>query len=288
MKIVNIIGGLGNQMFEYALYLALKNEFPEEKVKIDASYMKSYNIHNGLELNRVFGVELPQASLRELVRVTRPVYNYKLWRVIRKYLPIPKTECRETIDYTFNETVFTKGNRYYDGYWQNYRYFEKYMPLIQSVYSFKLPQNERTKVLIPAIEEDSVSVHVRRGDYLKASNYAGLCNLDYYKTAINYIKSRVDAPHFYVFSDDIEWSKTNIIPLFGECKYTIVDWNKKNDSPLDMQLMSLCHHNIIANSSFSWWAAVLNKHDDKIVCAPEKWTNTKVNFKIQMPDWKLF
>lgn len=290
MKIVKILGGLGNQMFQYALFVALRNKFPNEKIYVDASYFNTYHVHNGLELNRIFGINLPQASFLDRLKVTYPVHWFKLSRVIRKVFPKRSTECIEAKDYTFNADVFTTESRYYDGYWQNYKYFESYIDEVRLGFKFKMPLNTKTKNLLERLRGDknSVSIHVRRGDYLKAQNYTGLCNLDYYKKAIKYIMQEIKCPVFYIFSDDIEWCKNNIAPLIQDSEYIFVDWNRESESPLDMLLMSNCHHNIIANSSFSWWAACLNTNSDKITIAPEKWTNTKVNCKFQMPDWILF
>lgn len=289
MKIVKIIGGLGNQMFQYALYLSLKEKFPEEEVLVDTSYFATYHVHTGLELERVFGIDLHQASFGQLLKVTIPVKNYKLSRIIRKCLPKRSTECREATDYTFNQSVFEAGNKYYDGYWQNYLYFKEVVNEVRDVFQFRLPLSNQNKLLVEKINADAaaVSIHIRRGDYLKVKNYAGLCNLDYYKAAVAHIKNNVSEPHFFLFSDDVEWCKENIVNLLGP-NVTIVDWNKGKDSPIDMLLMSRCKHNIIANSSFSWWAAFLNSNEGKIVCAPQKWTNTKVNCRFQLPDWILF
>lgn len=90
MKIVNVIGGLGNQMFQYALFIALKNRFPYEEILLDASLMSSYGIHNGLELTRVFGLEIPQASFRQLLKLTYPAYNYRISRYLTSFFPYGK------------------------------------------------------------------------------------------------------------------------------------------------------------------------------------------------------
>lgn len=290
MKIVRIIGGLGNQMFQYALFTALKDKFPDEEILLDYSLMSSYGVHNGLELDRVFGIDLPQASFMQLLKVTRPVYNYKLARLIEKTLPNRKSELLEAKDYTFRDEVFTHGDRYYLGYWQNYKYFIDSREAIQNVFNFQLKPNKATSDILERLHADtnSISVHVRRGDYLKAPNYAGLCGIDYYRQAISHMRKSVAKPTFYLLSDDIPWCIENIVPLFGESPYVVIDFNRGSDSPLDMQIMSSCHHNIIANSSFSWWGAFLNRHGDQIVCAPKKWTNTKVNCKFQLPEWELF
>lgn len=289
MKIVKILGGLGNQMFQYALFVALQKEFPQEQVLVDCSYFKTYHVHTGLELNRVFGVELPQASFHQLLKVTWPVKSFKLSRAMRKILPPRKTECLEAKDYTYNAHVFDCGNMYYDGYWQNYKYFDKYRDKILQLFQFKLKLNECSSNILPELAaKNSVSIHVRRGDYLKAKNYAGLCGLEYYKMAIEYINRNVQDAAFYIFSDDMEWCREKISPMLAGHKFTYIDWNKGADSPIDMMLMSQCSHNIIANSSFSWWAAYLNDNTGKIICAPKKWTNTPVNCQFQMPTWVLF
>ena len=289
MKIVKILGGLGNQMFQYALYVALQHRFSNEQLLVDYSYFKTYHVHTGLELNRVFGLELPQASFMQLLKVTWPVKSFVVSRVIRKLIPPRHTECIEYKDYTFNSHVFNEGNKYYDGYWQNYNYFDDYREELLALFQFKLVPNAQSAAILPELAtSNSISLHVRRGDYLKAKNYAGLCGVDYYRAAIGYMNSQVSDAHYYIFSDDIDWCKQEIAPMLSGYAITYVDWNKGSDSPLDMMLMSRCSHNIIANSSFSWWAAYLNKNPHKIVCAPEKWTNTKVNCRFQLPDWILF
>lgn len=290
MKIIKILGGLGNQMFQYALFIALSERYPNERVVTDTSYFSTYHVHNGLELERVFNLKLPQASFWELLKLTYPVKWFKLSRAIRKFGPKRQTECIEAKDYTFNNDVFTSESRYYDGYWQNYKYFEQYIDVIRDKFKFALPINAKTQTLLRELnsKENIVSIHIRRGDYLKAPNYAGLCGIEYYERAISFIKSKINPSKFLIFSDDISWCKKNIPNLLGDIPYEFVDWNKGEDSPLDMLLMSNCNHNIIANSSFSWWSACLNSHANKIICAPKKWTNTKVNCKFQMPDWVLF
>lgn len=119
--------------------------------------------------------------------------------------------------------------------------------------------------------ENSVSVHIRRGDYLlrKHSKIHGLCSLEYYLQAIQFIKSKSKDPVFYFFSDDIPWAREN----FCNPSYKFVDCNSGSNSCLDLYLMSQCKHNIIANSTFSWWGAWLNRNKEKIVVAPSVWFN---------------
>ncbi len=289
MKIVRIIGGLGNQMFQYALFLALKKRFPDEEMRVDASLMSSYRVHNGLELERVFQLSLPQASFRELMSLTRPMYNYRMARIVDKFLPPRRTELIDISSDHLMDDIFSTGDCYYKGYWLDYRYSKDITDLLQETYDFKLPFNEATEGMLHIIRKcnNAVGIHVRRGDYLKAKNYAGLCGLDYYEAALKYFMTRFKDPTFFIFSDDIGWCMENIVPLLFGCDYHIIDFNKGIDSPLDMMLMSECNHNIIANSSFSWWGAVLNKNPDKIVCAPRKWTNNESYCRFQLPQWIL-
>ncbi len=291
MKVVRILGGLGNQMFQYALFLALKKAFPQEKILVDTSVFSSYKVHNGLELKKIFGLSLPQASVEQLKKLCWYTSNYTLKRIIKKLKLRKKSECFEAADYTFNSTVLTAdGDRIFDGYWQNHLYFKDVFNEIKATYRFPDFTDSNNLETTEEIRRSdaSVSIHIRRGDYLKAPNYAGLCGIEYYRKAIGYILQNRRSPHFFIFSDDMDYCRENIVPLLGGNQVTCVDFNRGDDSFKDMQLMAMCQDNIIANSSFSWWAAFLNPHENKIVCAPEKWTNTKINCKIQMPEWLLF
>jgi hypothetical protein len=290
MKIVKLIGGIGNQMFQYALYESLKYTFPREEIMLDYRLFNSYKRHNGLELERVFGLNLPQASFRELLKVTRPVPYYNISRIIRKILPARKTECLEEKDYTFKENVLIqKGNFFFDGYWQNYHYFQHIEGVLHNKFIFQPELSKQNKEIVEIINKsDSVGIHIRRGDFLKSKLYFGICDINYYRNSISYIKKRINNPVFFIFSDDINWCRNNIDPLIDGQNPIYVDWNIGSLSFVDMQLMSLCKYNIIANSSFSWWAAWLNQYSNKIIIAPKKWINADVNCKFQMPDWILF
>lgn len=290
MKIVNIIGGLGNQMFQYALARNLEKRFGEP-VYVDTSLFDTYNVHNGLEIERVFGIRLNRATPHDIRKLTRHTHHYTLWRLYRKFLPDRGTVYREPANGAFNENIFTLDtNRYYDGYWQNHRYFDDCATEIRQIYRFALPLDEKNKQIAKEIttEENSVSIHIRRGDYLKHSIYAGICTIEYYQRAVEYIKQHIKGSlHFYIFSDDIAWCKVHIGTILGESSHTYIDWNHGPDSYKDMQLMALCRHNIIANSSFSWWAAWLNEHHNNIVIAPSRWQQTDNVNQIQMPQWTL-
>lgn len=287
MKIVNIQGGLGNQMFQYAFYLALQEVCKNEIVKVDVSYIATYGRHNGLELERVFGIKLDRAIFKDLIKVTYPVYNYQLHRILRKIIPLRKSEVLDKWENL--DSLFERGDKYFDGYWQNYRLFHPIIEQkVRDVFKIILPLGEQNLEFLSKTEKkNTVSIHIRRGDYLKEPLYLGICDLDYYKTAINHMKRNVESPIFVVFSNDIDWCKCNIVPLFEGSSYFIIDWNSGVNSAIDLYLMSKCKHNIIANSSFSWWGAYLNENENKIVCSPKKWANTSNPQYRQLSDWFL-
>lgn len=289
MKIVKFVGGLGNQMFIYAFTVALRETFKQE-ILVDTHYYKSFKFHQGLEISKVFGVELKEAKVRDILKLAWYFPNYWIDFHLLKYLPRRKTMQCELPKGEYNDAIFQDASsKYYDGFWQNCEFFNKYKDIIVRELEFKPELTGQNKEVIAQIlgNENSVGIHVRRGDYLKNWRYKGLCGLEYYANAIGYIQSRVKNPVYYLFSDDIEYLEQNICPLLNGAKYKVVNWNRGADSYIDMQLMSSCKNLIIANSSFSWWAAYLNKRTS-IVIAPEKWSNFQVNYRRQAPGWLLF
>lgn len=275
MKIVNILGGLGNQMFVYAMYLALKEAHPDEEVYICKRSYNGYPLHNGYELGNVFGADAPEASLWQLVKIAYPYWNYRTWQLMRHFFPKRSCMLSGTEDIPFDyENVTRKEDGFYDGYWQNENNFLPIRDKILEVFSFPQFNDKRNIELAELItNKRAVSCHVRRGDYLKDPLY-GVCTSEYYVKAIDEINRKVSPDLYCVFSDDVKWCKENLGEIIGKDKEIVfVDWNKGENSFRDMQLMSLCNHNIIANSSFSWWGAWLNNHDDKVVVAPNIWMN---------------
>lgn len=291
MKIVKILGGLGNQMFQYAFLLALRESSGDE-VLMDTSVFDTYKLHNGFELERVFNISARKATKEELKRLTRYTTSYFLSRIYNKLLPPLKTEFREKYFYQYYpEALICSKDKYYEGYWQNHQYFQEVKSRIFKDFDFRNPMDERNASLCREIKENpiSVSLHIRRGDYLNNKLYRNLCGLDYYKAAIDYVLRKYgNNVNFYLFSNDIGWCKENILPIISSNRIVIVDWNKGADSYKDMMLMSSCNINIIANSSFSWWAAYLNRNENKEICSPKKWVNLPMEFSIQMLDWTLF
>lgn len=288
MKIVNIMGGLGNQMFQYAYAVTLKEKYPTEQVLIDIHHYKynGYKIHQGFEINKIFpNASLPTASRKDVARLSYYVPNFWLSRIIRKVFPVRKTEYIQRYHYKYYpEAVDISGDMYYDGYWQSFKYFSNYKEVLYKVFAHDMP-NDYNKRMISELEGcNSVGMHVRRGDYKTSPQFYGICNLDYYKKAIETIKSKVEQPHYYIFSDDTDWCKDNISPLLKGAEVTFVTDNKGANSCWDMFLMTHCKHLIIANSSFSWWGAFLNNNGGTIV-SPSHWVNRNEEQETPADDW---
>jgi hypothetical protein len=286
MVITNICGGLGNQMFQYAIgrATALRLNMP---LKVDVSSFSIRKIHQGFELTRVFscapevvGVEDMRAVLgwQTSLVVRRLVLRRQMATFRRKEFVV------EPYFHFWKEILNVSGNCYLQGYWQSEKYFSEAATKIRKDFVFCKPLENQSLNLARQISKvNSVSLHVRRGDYANnplTTSVHGLCSLDYYMAAIKYITERVQEPRFFIFSDDIEWVKNNL-KLSWPCEY--VDCNRKDQSYNDMRLMSMCKHNIIANSSFSWWGAWLNPNLYKIVIAPNKWFANEINTQDLIP-----
>ncbi len=282
MKIVKLLGGLGNQMFQYAFFLALSEKF--KNVRLDISGFQTYELHNGLELTSIFNLPLPVASSFQ-IRLYDPAYRGWFIRKLRRLVGLKHVYYQEPVLFEFDAAVLNDPKkRLYWGYWQNENYFIHISDKIREAFRFIKPLTGKNLDLSLQIgHKESVSIHVRRGDYINHGLLGGICDLSYYEKAIQHIRSMVPNAHFIVFSNDIDWCKNNL--NLSEADF--VSWNTGYNSYIDMQLMSLCKHNIIANSSFSWWGAWLNQHTDKIVIASEKWTNDPAhqNCKVYSENW---
>lgn len=270
-------------MFQYALYLSNKEKI--DNLYIDLSWFDKNSIHNGFELKKIFS---NNEKIKE-VEKEQSFYHLKRNIFYRFFLKIKKKiGMYEVIldKYLYDENLLNKKYKkiFYIGYWQSELYFKEEESKIRQVYSFPELKDLKNKKVLSMIEKkESVSIHIRRGDYLNVPELNGLAPIEYYKRAITYIRERVENPIFLIFSNDIEWCKQNFNFLENQVIY--VDWNIKENSYKDMQLMSLCQHNIIPNSSFSWWGAWLNKNPKKIVIGPEKWftDNSGLNYEDIIP-----
>ena len=285
MRIVKIQGGLGNQMFEYALAKWL--EFTGKDVKIYLGhYSGTYKgvgdaIHNGYELNHIFMPRIPVASKEEVLHYAR--INRDFWsRGMNKLVGPKKTHIRQE-DLDKKRCYFPElknlENAYLDGYWNSFLYAEEVKKFIMKEFKFKNELSEKNAIVAKHIRDTtSISLHIRHGDYLKLQDRYAIPTIGYYNSAIAYFQKRFKKIRFFCFSDDIEWCKQHISVEDIE----FIDWNAGTDSYVDMQLMSLCKHNIIANSTFSMWAAWLNTYEDKIVIRPESVFVDSENEKIDM------
>ena len=283
MRIINITGGLGNQMFQYAFAISLKMAFPEEEVYIDTSHyhtiffnhFKGINLHNGFEIDKVFpNAKLPIAGFRQIVKLSYYMPNYMLSRLIRKVLPRRKSELIPPYskNYSYLPEAYLPKDCYYEGFWQCIKNFENVKKELIETFAHPLP-NSYNKQLIEEINScQSVGIHIRRGDYLNEPEFRNICGIEYYKKGIEMILSDKKPHSFYIFSNDMAWCKENIAPLVGENSICYVEGNIGKDSCWDMFLMTYCKDLIIANSSFSWWGAFLNQHVDRVI-APEPWLN---------------
>jgi len=290
MIIVNIIGGLGNQMFQYAFGYATSKE-NNTKIKLDVRGFDAYslrayelglfNIEENLELQSTYSFLLNQLNGKNnspLSKASR--------KVLRRLLRFTKFYYQENKDYTFDEGVFNiKIDTYFYGYWQNEKYFKKYRKELLEVFTLKNLHSKTIEYQQQIIKSEAVSLHIRRGDYVNdafTNSVHGVCDIEYYKRAVMEVLKSKKQAHFFIFSDDLDWTKGNLD--FIENK-TFVRLESNISDHEEMYLMSQCKYNIVANSSFSWWGAWLNQNSDKKVIAPKKWFKEgKLNSKNIIPN----
>lgn len=290
MNIIRMTGGLGNQMFQYALYLKLLSMGKE--VKFDD--YSEYQLDNARPVMLwSFGIDYPKASREEINEITDGFMNLKD-RVRRKLFGRKSLEYQEA-DCNYDPEVLKKDTAYLTGYFQSEAYFHDIKDQIKKAFTFKkaifekLSEEEKREILSyrKMIDDSfSVSLHVRRGDYLTSSEiYGGNCTEKYYKSAIALMREKYPAAVFFVFSNDEAWVKKWIAESFpGDKDFVIVGGRSEDTGYLDMYLMSRCRSHIIANSSFSWWGAYLAKDPDKTVIAPARWFNNQDCRDIYTPE----
>ena len=270
-RIIELTGGLGNQIFEYAVYLYLKRKYPDDRLYVYYT-AHSFSEHNGyLEVTRHFDAEMPQPRpwLRYaralMLRITR-LTGYRRWETTWDG-PVIKDES-----YLFLYA---------------YRNNRRYIPLERDWIRFKRPvlSQQNVDVLGRITSGSSVFVHVRRGDYLSAKyrdRFWGICTMEYYQKAMRLMRERHPGARFFVFSDDTAWCRNHITSTDNDMEY--IDWNTGYDSYLDMYLMAHCKAGIMANSTFSYWAARLVRQKDVIY--PVQWSRSQYGVPdIFEPDW---
>lgn len=292
MNIIRMSGGLGNQMFQYALYLKLRSMGKE--VKFD-----DINEYRGEKARpivlAIFGIDYPRATWDEITAFTDQSMEFKK-RIRRRVFG------RKAIEYEeqgfFDPQVLTFDSMYLKGAFRSEKYFEDIREEVKSTYQFpELPEMHlpeklhlTTKKCLDRIEgSEAVALHMYRGDSRNNEElYDGICTEQYYEGAVRFIQEKYPKAVFFIFSNEPKWVKGWVISLMKsqikegmskeeikdlERRFVMVEANSQHTGYLDMFLMSRCKHNIISNSSFSWWAAWINKNPGKLICAPSRWVN---------------
>lgn len=285
MVVVKLSGGIGNQMFQYAFARKIAHENNTE-LKLDLSWYAIFT-NRKYGLNK-FNIEAKKATEKEVKKYDCVERNqYKIIKILNK------------ITNVLNNKEYIKDDRYFyinkdiyiTGYWQSEKYFSSIESIIRNDFTFRKMANDKNNKIIDQIyATQAVSIHIRRGDYVsdkKTKSILGLLPLEYYRKCIDKISEVTSNPSYFIFSDDPQWSKDHLNIDFPT---VFVENNYKESDCEDLRLISLCKHNIIANSTFSWWGAWLNKNKNKIVLAPKRWfISEKRNSKEIVPYrwWKI-
>jgi len=295
MIIVKLMGGLGNQMFQYAAAksIALKNEtnlFLDTSF-LEDNYKKDNFTHRDYELS-VYQIKdsiIDKIKLQLFLNKVKIFENFKFNRfnqIIFNYkIPVHKIIRENSLTQKIDIFSSISNNTLLEGYWQSEEYFKSHRDIIKDLFKFNnsiINNNLQTDI----INNNSISVHIRRGDYANnevINSVHGLCTIEYYTQAFELISSKIINPFFYIFSDDMNWTKKSLNFMNEKYNITYIDQNIINPSE-DMNLMSICKHNIIANSSFSWWGAWLNENSEKIVISPSVWTKNNSSNPNLIPD----
>ena len=277
MIVVKLWGGLGNQMFQYAFatYLA-KQRNESNKFFTDGL---TNDVHNlGL---KSFSLDLVALNDKEKASLGYGFKSHLEYRIKRKLLQLfpflnKKIVIEKGLEYKSN---ISKNAELFDGYWQSYKYTDAVEIELREKFVFNDSKLEQLNDYAEIASSNSVSLHIRKGDYLAGKNALIYeeCSMDYYLNGMAEIKKNVVSPVFFVFSNDLKWAKEHLI-VSNSINIRFVDNScYKDPSIADLFLMSQCKHNIIANSTFSWWGAWLNSFNNKIIIAPAKWYVGELN-----------
>lgn len=282
MVISKLSGGLGNQMFQYALAkaLSIKNR---TTLKIDLSFYENQQVG---EVQRKyllynFNIDTQYSSQNDIDYVLNDRSYLELLptKIYKQIIPYYKRNYIIEKDLFFDKNIFkARKNVILEGYWPNENYFKSIESIIRREFTLRSESvtNEYLNLKNDISVKNSVSIHIRRTDYLNNKNgnfdLFGICDVEYYDRAIEYVVRRINDPFFFVFSDDVNWVKENFALSFPNY---LVSGRCFNDVE-EMLLMSFCKYNILANSTYSWWAAWLNVNPNKQVFAPKQWYNSKI------------
>ena len=274
MVVVKLCGGIGNQMFQYSAGRRLAYVHSTE-LKLDISWFEIYKLRK--YALGAFNIQENFATLEEIeaLKVIKHGFADRLIaNVMGRKTGTAPPYIREKHPSFDPEILSLPDGVYLEGYWQSEKYFAGMEGIIRPEFTVKTAQEGKNCELADMIAScASVSLHIRRGDYVsnpEANRVHGICTLDYYHRCVKQLTKIVKKPHFFVFSDDHDWVRDNLKLSYP---MTPVNHNGSDKDYEDLRLMSQCRHNIIANSTFSWWGAWLNESPDKIVIAPERWFN---------------
>lgn len=244
-------GGIGNQMFQYAFYLCQRQK--NRNVCFDISMYCHNDFHQGFELNRAFGIDDYVECSKNQSFINRLLFKIASKLNVKQLFHIKIERLGKYItDIHWKKSIIY-------GYWQGEQFFVESVKRVKQAFNFKDISPRNKTIALKMTAEESVSIHIRRGDFLTASKYINLTKTKYYLNALNFLKTKYNLKFtFYIFSDDIGWCKES--GLF-EKNSEYVDWNSGDRSYEDMYLMSKCKFNILANSTFSWWAGYLGQHE---------------------------
>lgn len=281
--IVRLQGGLGNQMFQYAFGRALSMRSGME-LYLDTSPLNPKK-NRGYQLD-AFILSVKSADSGKIQSLITPHFaiRKKLWKALKIPFKYADTHVLEK-NFPYDEEIASRRDpAYFDGYWQTEKYFSDCKEFIRRDFTFRDEEALRRHAQYEEVlNSNSVSIHIRRGDYVKNPKYRKrlyVCKLEYYKNAMKYLNERFENLTFYIASDDHKWVKSN----FELSKH--IKLIESKNALEDLYIMSKCKHNIISNSSFSWWAAWLNPNKDKQVLSPNIWFNpcAQIDFRDIVPE----
>lgn len=278
MVIVRFQGGVGNQLFQYALYRKLLRIGKE--VYADLNDYRYKNGARKFELDKL-GLSVQEASLETINKIF-PRGNDIISKILRN--TFYKKKCvKEKIPQAFDPIFLESDDVFLSGYWQTEKYFEDICEEIyQDIHFQPVNEYENQKVLERINCSNSISVHIRLGDYINNPLYRGICTKDYYINAIEIMKDRVKDATFFIISDDI----SKACELLEDNKFEYIGINRNEAAYYDLYLISQCRHHIMANSSFSWWGTWLDRRrENRIVISPSIWQQGATSEDIWMKDW---
>jgi hypothetical protein len=265
---IKLAGGLGNQMFQFATGFAIAKK-NSVRLSLDLSYINQRQLFNGFELEKIFNIYSKVSFLN------KPLSFKSLnFREILNKIDVTFNNFKEPHFHYTQSILNIPKHSFLDGYWQSELYFKDCTKDIKEIFNFSDQLDSQNLLISDDINKNnSISIHIRRGDFLLKRNDNHYIDLKkYYLKAINETSKIFKNPKYFIFTDDPSWVTDNFIL---DHSYIVVDANHGCKSFLDMYLMSLCKSNIIANSSFSWWGAWLNNKKDKVIYAPKNWFNDK-------------